>query len=298
MDDATLATLRNVASAAFDVGFAGMVGALATLVLLRDAASDWAARGARRCRELFVQAAVLALAGSLAWIVVQSVAMNDDLPAIAALQAVGGLVVDTAFGRSWAVATFFVLACVVLAHVKRYRPMPVRALGVAVTGVAFAHANAGHAGANGVGWQLPTMAVHALATGLWAGAVFAAVLAVWRDTPPDVDGPRLAQRLSRLATAALAGVVVTGVASAWHGLGGSLAPLAPESGSSWGWLLDAKLALVACAAALGAFNRFVVMRGLPSASLRFARVLRVEAVVLLAVLVAAAWLANGEPPSM
>ena len=297
MDDATLATLRNMASAAFDVGNACMVGALATLALLRDAASDWAARGARRCRELFLQAAVLALVASLAWLAVQAISMSD-LPGLAALQTAGSIVVDTAFGRSWAVATFFVLACVVLAHVKRYRPMPVRALGVAVTVVAIAHANAGHAGANGVGWLLPTMAVHALATGLWAGAVFAAVLAVWRDTPPDVDGPRLALRLSRLATAALAGVVVTGVASAWHGLGGSLAPLAPESGSSWGLLLDVKLALVACAVALGAFNRFVVMRALPSAGPRFARVLRVEAVVLLGVLVVAAWLTNGEPPAM
>ena len=294
MDDATLATLRNAGAAAFDVGFAGMVGALAMLALLGDATSDWAARGARRCRGLFMAAALLALAAELAWMAVQAVMLADPLT----WDAVGGLVADTAFGRAWTVATLVLAACAALAHAKRYRPMPVRVLGVGVTAVAVPHAAGGHAGAAGLDWPLPTMAVHALATGLWAGAVFAAVLAVWREVPHGVDGPRCARRLSRLATAALAGVVVTGIASAWHGLGGSLTPLEPASGSSWGLLLDAKLVLVAVAVLLGAFNRFVVMPTLPEGWPRFVRVLRVEAVVLLAVLVVAAWLANGEPPAM
>ncbi len=297
MDDATLATLRNAGAAAFDVGFAGMVGALAMLALLGDSASDWAARAARRCRGLFMQAALLALAANIAWVAVQSIALTE-LPPLAALAAIDGIVTETSFGQAWAIGTLTLVGCAVLAHMKRYRPMPLRWLGIGLVIVATEHASGGHAGTQGLGWQLPTMAVHALATGLWAGAVFAAVLAVWRDTPPEVDGPRFAQRLSRLATAALAGVVVTGTASAWHGLGGSLAPLAPASGSSWALLLDAKLALVACAVALGALNRFVVMRSLPTAGPRFARVLRVEAVVLLAALVVAAWLANGEPPAM
>ena len=59
-----------------------------------------------------------------------------------------------------------------------------------------------------------------------------------------------------------------------------------------------KLALVAIAVALGGFNRFAVMPSLPASWPRFARVLRVEAVVLLAALVAAAVLANGEPPAV
>ena len=294
MDDATLATLRNAAAAAFDVGFAGMVGALAMLALLGDATSDWAARGARRCRGLFMAAALLALAAEFAWIAAQAALLVDP----PTWDAVGGLVADTAFGRAWAAATLVLAACAALAHAKRYRPMPVRVLGVGVTVVAVAHAGGGHAAAASLDWPLPTMAVHALATGLWAGAVSAAVLAVWREVPHGVDGPRCAQRLSRLATAALVGVGATGVASAWHGLGGSLTPLEPASGSSWGLLLDAKLALVAVAVLLGAFNRFVVMPSLPDAWPRFVRVLRVEAVVLLAVLVVAAWLANGEPPAM
>ncbi len=293
MDDATLGTLRDAAGAAFDVGFAVMVGALATLALLHDTSSDWAARGALRSRGLFMRACLLALAASLAWMAVQSVLLTD-LPPLAALAAV----VDTAFGHAWAVATLALAACAALAHAKRFRPMPVRGLGLGVTVVAAAHADAGHAGANGFGWLLPTMTVHALATGLWAGAVLAAALAVWRDVPHPIDGPRCGRRLSRVATAALAAVVVTGAASAWHGLGGTFAPLVPASGSAWGGLLDAKLALVGLAIGLGAFNRFAVMPSLPDSSPRFARVLRVEAAVLLAVLVLAAWLANGEPPAV
>ncbi len=297
MDDATLAGLRTAASAAFDAGFATMVGALATLALLQDTSSDWAARGARRGRGLFMRASLLALAASLAWMALQAIAMTE-LPPIDALRAVGGVVAGTGFGHAWAVATLALVACVALAHVKRYRPMPLRWLGVGVAVVAVAHADAGHAGANGFDWLLPTMAVHALATGLWAGGVFAAVLAVLHGAAHAIDGPRYAARLSALATAALAGVVATGLASAWHGLGGSLAPLAPASGSPWGFALDVKLALVATAVALGAFNRFLVLPSLPSAWPRFVRVLRIEAVVLLAALVAAAWLANGEPPAV
>src|SRR4051812_15402104 len=125
MDDDTLVVLRTAASAAFDIGFATMIGALATLALLQDTSSDWAARGALRCRGLFMRASLLTLAASLAWMAVQAIAMID-LPAIAALQAAGGLIVDTRFGRAWAVATFAVAACVALAHAKRYRPMPLR----------------------------------------------------------------------------------------------------------------------------------------------------------------------------
>ena len=297
MDDATLAVARTVASALFDVGFATMVGALATSALLQDTSSDWAMRAARRCRRLFMRAGLLALAASLAWMTLQAIAMTE-LPLLAALASVAGLVADTGFGRAWAAATLAVVACVALARVRRYRPVPLRGLGVATTAIAVAHASAGHAVAMGIGWQVPAMAVHLLATGLWAGGVVAAVLAVLRGDVPAVDGVRYARRLSLLATIALVGVAATGGASAWHELGGSLAPLAPASASPWGVVLDVKLALVGTAVVLGAFNRFVALPALPEGWGRFTAVLRVEACVLVAALVAAAWLANGEPPAV
>jgi len=296
MDDATLTALRTAASALSDIGLAAMAGALATLALLHDTSSDWALRGARRCRVLFMRASLLAVFASLAWLELQAIAMTELSPG-AALLAAGDIVTGTFFGRAWAIATAALAACVALATACRDRSLPVRVLGVLLTVVAAAHASAGHAGANGLGWLVPTIAVHILATALWAGGVFAAVLVVARGAPDAIDSARYAGRLSALATAALAGTLLTGLAGAWHGLGGSLAPLAPAGGSSWGVLLDAKLALVAIAVALGGFNRFAVMPSLPRAWPRFVRVLRVEAAVLLAVLVAAALLANGEPPA-
>lgn len=294
MDDATVAALRTAAAAVADVGFAAMAGALATPALLHDASSGWAARRARRCRGLFAAAATLALVAQVAWIVLQALAMADGPPS----EALAGIVVDTGFGRAWAVATGVLVASLVLANACRYRAFPLRVLGTLLAVLATAQACMGHAAADGLGWLVPTMAVHRIATGLWAGGVFAAALVVLRETPDAVDVARYAQRLSALATAALAGVVLTGAASAWHALGGTLAPLAPATASGWSVALEVKLGLVGLAIALGAFNRFAVMPSLPGAWPRFARVLRVEAVVLLAALVAAAWLASGEPPAM
>jgi putative copper resistance protein D len=296
MDDATLAALRTMAGALFDIGFAAMAGALATPALLRDASSAWAMRRAWQCRALFAAANVLTLAASLAWMWVEAISMTDS-PPLAALSEVARIVTDTGFGRAWAAATLVLVVGLALTRACRFRAMPLRALALVLVVAAAAHAGTGHAGASGLDWLLPAMAVHLLATSLWAGSVFGATL-VLRGRPDAIDVVRYARRLSTTATAALAAVAATGIAIAWHGLGGSIAPLAPASGSSWGLALDAKLALVAVAVALGGFNRFAAMPALPATWPRFARVLRVEAVVLLAVLVAAAWLAGGEPPSM
>jgi len=296
MDDAILASLRTAAAAVSDIGFAAMAGALATPALLHDASSGWAARRARRCRLLFTASATTALLAELAWMWLQAISMTES-PPLEALLAAGGIVAGTGFGRAWAVATLALLVGLALATACRYRAFPLRALGLVLVVIATAQACVGHAAAGGIGWLVPTMAVHRLATGLWAGSVFAAALVVLRGSPDAVDCVRHATRLSALAAASLAALLLTGAASAWHALGGSLAPLAPAQASPWSIGLEVKLALVAVAIALGAFDRFVVLRALPGAWPRFARVLRVEAVVLLAVLVAAAWLAGGEPPA-
>ena len=297
MDDVTLAALRTAAAALFDIGIAAMLGALATPALLRDASSAWAARRLRRCRTLFGAAGLLALAASLAWMWLEAIAMTDSPPG-AALLAIGGIVTGTGFGRAWAIATLALATGLALAGACRYRAMPLRTLALVLVVVVAAHASAGHAGANGFGWLVPAMSVHLLATGLWAGGVFAAALVVLRGEPDPIDCKRYASRLSMLATAALVGVAATGAAIAWHGLGGSLAPLAPAAATTWSVLLDAKLALVAIAVALGGFNRFIMLAGMPGTSTRFARVLRVEAAVLLAALAVAACLAGSEPPAV
>jgi putative copper resistance protein D len=177
-----------------------------------------------------------------------------------------------------------------------------------------ARAASGHAGASGEAWPLLVAGVHLFAMGLWSGCVFVAAL------ESGVDGPsrtptaafvaaraRRFGRLSSLATAALALVVATGALQAWRALEGSWSPLAS---SAWGHVLDTKLALVVLAVLLGGVNRFAGLPALAAAAPagvpaspaqaralgRFVCILRVEAVVLLAALVAAATLANMEPP--
>ncbi len=325
MDDATLAALRVAASAGVDIGFATAVGALATAALLRGAASAWGATCVRRAWGLCGLACAAALGASLAWIWIEAISMTELAPG-AALRAIGDIAVDTRFGHAWAIAMLAWTTCATCAalawrHQRRgqvlilafhetqeSRPDPrtasIAAACIALVVAAVAHASAGHAGANGFGISTVVIAVHLLAIGAWAGAVFAAVLVVAPGRVDPAEALRYASRLSSLATMALVLVLVTGALAAWHGLGGSLAPLSPRTGSTWGLVLDAKLAGVALAIALGGFNRVVTLPALRSATgqdaswRRFARVLRVEAVVMLAVLVAAALLGNGEPPAV
>jgi putative copper resistance protein D len=293
MEDATLAALRTAAAAVSDIGFATMVGTLATRALLGDTASDWAMRCLRRCRRTFVRAGWVTLAAGLAWMVAEALAMTEA-PLAEALPGIGDIVLDTPFGRAWAVATLALAFALALLSLRPRRAPPLRTLALALVVSGVAHACAGHAGANGLGVATAVMGAHVLATAMWAGAVFTAVLCAARGVPDAGDGPRYAARLSSVATWALAVVALTGAWSAWRGLGGSVAPLAS---STWGQVLDVKLALVAATVALGGFNRFVVLPTLPRAWPRFARILRLEAALLAAVLVAAALLSNGEPPA-
>jgi putative copper resistance protein D len=109
--------------------------------------------------------------------------------------------------------------------------------------------------------------------------------------------------LSSSATFALTGIFATGLYASWRNLGG----LDNLVGNPYGNTLVAKLLLVGVAAMLGGINRFFVMPPwLASEStgtavpellpMRFKRILWIEALVLLAVVVLAAWLASTSPP--
>jgi putative copper resistance protein D len=121
-----------------------------------------------------------------------------------------------------------------------------------------------------------------------------------------VDCRTFVQALSTIATGALALVLATGAVNAWSGLaaGSSSALL----GSAWTVILLVKLALVGLAVALGGHNRLFGLPKLMADPLgdefaksrsfhAFARVIFVEALVLLAVEVAAAALSTSAPPS-
>lgn len=308
MDDATLAALRLAASALVDVAFAAAVGALATALTLAGGASAWRRARERGALAMLGVAAGVALLGQLALLWIEAMTMAEVGP-VAALGELRGVVVGTPWGHAWACASAaLVLLLAARSGVRRgWSDLRVFAV-LACVVFALARAGGGHAGASGLGTATVVMAVHLLATAAWAGLVFVGTLVVLRadaalDDPAPADRAAWLRWLSTSATIALVLVAGTGVAAAWRETGPTLAPLLS---SGWGFVLDAKLALVALAVALGAHNRFVALPPLlaaladarPATELqrRFARVLRVEAVVLLAALLAAAALANGEPP--
>ncbi|MFM0518347.1 CopD family protein [Caballeronia jiangsuensis] len=143
--------------------------------------------------------------------------------------------------------------------------------------------------------------LHLLATAAWGGIVIAGAFVL-----PALDTSvaravliRTVARMSKAASIAVALVILTGVFNGWRGVGGSLAAL---TASVWGHVLIVKLALVAAALAFGALNRWSALPRLQrSASTMDAHtvinVMRIEAVMMAGVFVAAAVLSHSVPGS-
>jgi len=106
------------------------------------------------------------------------------------------------------------------------------------------------------------------------------------------------RRLSRTVTIALVIVVVSGIYSAWRGLGGSVSPLCR---AAWGRMLLVKICIVLMALLHGGRVRLLLHESPSSKADRIAliqRCLRVEALLMIFVLVMSAWLANLPPADM
>jgi len=186
------------------------------------------------------------------------------------------MLVDTAYGRAGLAG----VAAMLILMIAGRRSLLLA--GLLLLGFAFSRALASHAtGSMGilVAW------LHLVLMGLWLGLV---AVAAWLKLT-DL------RRLSSAATVALGGIVLTGFFNGWQRL---QAP-AQLIDHPYGVVLSVKLGLFLLAAALGAYNRFV---GFPAVASgqgtgRATLVLRLESVVLLAVLAAAAVLATQEPPA-
>jgi copper resistance protein D len=142
--------------------------------------------------------------------------------------------------------------------------------------------------------------VHLLATGVWGGVVIAggaAVLPALDASAARASLIRIVGRMSHAAMIAIALVVATGVFNAWRGIGGSPSVLTM---STWGHALLLKLALVAAALVFGALNRWSALPRLRrTASTADAHtvinVMRIEALAMTGVFVAAAVLSHSVP---
>ncbi|ATD61930.1 copper resistance protein CopD [Janthinobacterium svalbardensis] len=175
------------------------------------------------------------------------------------------------------------------------------AVALTLTTFAVTRASMGHAGEEGF-WTiaLAAEAVHFSAIGLWTGAVLVSAwfaLSEMRIAAFEIGAAdRYLDLMSQAAMVAVIGIVVTGTFSAWHRVGTSNHLFH----TSYGMTLLVKVSLVLMAIALGGYNKFF---GLPFASrshagVRLVRVaLRIESILLLGALFAAAILTSQQPPA-
>lgn len=272
----------------------------AATILARRWTSDAGAGAGRalaspRGRRLDVLADALGLVG-MAGLLWAACATMTDRPLADVGPMMGTLLGTTAVGRTGLVS-LGLLASVTIVDVGR-RPSRRREGGVLglLALFAFSRACAGHAGDSGLfSFDVLVEAVHLSSVAVWFGIV---AVAAWFALPACAarDLPGTLRSLSETATIALAGVVASGLYNAWERVG-SVQNLA---GNAYGVTLVAKLAFVAGAVALGAYNRFIGFPALTRSTAARARVmaiLRIESLLLLAALAAAARLVTQEPPA-
>jgi copper resistance protein D len=141
---------------------------------------------------------------------------------------------------------------------------------------------------------------HLLATGVWGGVVVTGALAVLPALGAQNAREnllRIMAELSRMATIAVAFVLATGAYNGWRGTGGSALVL---TSSTWGHSLDAKIVLVLMALVIGSLNRWrAIPRLQRTGSAHDARIvidlMRIEAVAMICVFVAASVLSHSVP---
>ncbi len=305
MPEGVLSYLMFGDAAAIQCGLALMAGGLASMFWLRHGASSWARGVAQASRRSFIIGAGITLVASVAALWFQAAAMGD-----VALESAGSMVAmmvrETHYGHAWSTGFAALVAAGIVMAASRRLFVPVGALGLAT--FMLTRSVVSHAGVDGdfslkilVDWT------HLVFVCLWVGMVFLGAFIAFRQGPnTQVDAADSAvwvSSLSEAATVALVGIVSTGALKVWW----ATPSIAQLVASSYGGVLLVKLLLVGAAAGLGGVNRFFVMPALlgglqgtarrePNLQRRFVRVLRMEALVLLLVFVAAAILSGTPNP--
>ena len=299
---------QRAATVALNLALAVAVGAGATWLSVARLRSEWAARQIRGARRAALGALVVAMSASTCVLWLEAAAMAE-VPVTRAGAALWSMLTATHLGVAWTIgicALAFSMAAMVLGS-RAKLPIALSLSGLAV--FLYTRSMVSHAAANGdVSWPMLADWLHLMLICLWVGEVFVSGFLIL-TSPVAVrlddrnDCAAYIEALSTSATFALVGIFATGLFSAWHNLGGPGALV----GNPYGTTLLVKLALVAGAAMLGGFNRFIVMpkllaavrRGDSAARLatrRFTTILRIESAVLLAVLIVAAILSSTSPP--
>lgn len=287
-------------------------GAAATRSWTARFSSPWSQLQSCRARRIGLAALAMALLASVCGLWLEAAAMAE-VPVTQAGAATWAMLTGTHLGAAWqvgAVALVVSIAAMLLAlRGRRETSWTCASLG-GIAVFLYSRSMVSHAAAAGdfsvmmiVDW------VHLLLISLWVGEVVFSGLVVLPSLPGEslanrTDCSRYIELLSMSATFSLVGIFASGLINAWYGLGTPKALF----GNPYGTTLLVKLALVMGAVMLGGINRFFIMPGLIAAlrtggaaairpTRQFTMILRVEALVLLAVLVMAAILSSTSPPS-
>lgn len=310
MNDGVVGLLRLGAVAIQNAGFAVVVGALLGRRWLARGASAWQHGVGRRLVATLRIASVVSLLASVTafW---AHCALMSEVSLLDAGPAVCSMLAGTGFGHAWLAGTAFMLVVVLLSFAGRANDTRFPfAMAAALAGVALARSNGGHPVDAGL-FSVPVWIdwLHLLAISVWIGLVLVTAFGVMprlarMPESERMTGAAFVQSLSDASTCALIVLFATGAYNGWRGVETPVNLFA----STYGQILLLKLALVLLAAMLGAHNRFfgmpTLLRALrdPAAAMpahalkRFCTVLRVEAVVLGGVLMAAAVLVSSALP--
>ncbi|MCS0708434.1 copper resistance D family protein [Massilia aurea] len=207
----------------------------------------------------------------------------------------------TSIGRAGYISFFAITLVLVIRALRSTAVWREWTVLVALGLFAFVRASMGHAGENGY-WTLPFAAevIHLTAMGAWTGLV---AVSAWKSMPTDAGQPdlnRLARYLDSMSAAAMVAVgavFITGLFNAWNRVG-TVDNLFGNSIYTTALLI--KVGLVGAALILGGYNKFVglaLARGSVHGLERVKFVLKVESIVLLVVLFAAAVLTSQQPPA-
>jgi putative copper resistance protein D len=290
-----------------------MLGSLASDIWLAPNASGWGHNMALKARRMRRAGFLLGLMALLAMGWLQALSMSDDAD-LSLGTAAWTLLKSTHLGYAWIaglVGWTFAAAAVWRADGTgtQLRHWMLAAAGLSV--FVWSRSIVSHAGSQG-DWSryIAVDWVHLVLVSLWVGIVLVAAAISLPDTvAPKADAlaaVRWVDCLSTTATVALVGIGLTGVYKTWTTVP-SLGALWP---SDYGLLLAVKVGMVAVAAALGGYNRFMVLppllRELQSANTtvvghwraHLVRAVRLESVFLVLVLITAAVLSSTEPPGV
>lgn len=309
--EADLVLLQRAVTVILNISLCVLVGSSTATLWLRSARSTWAASLLPSLRAVALTTTGVAISAYVAILWVEAASMAE-VPLSEALPAVRSVVTATHYGFAWMIgAAALVVTATVCSLGERLQASGIAST-VRVAAIAlllYSRSMVSHAGAGGnFTWAVAVDWVHLVLISVWVGEVLIAGLLVLRRLPDDESASRAdcaayIEALSHSATISLVGIFVTG------GISTLRVVEIPQDlvGNPYGTALIIKVGFVLCAAALGGFNRFVVMPSLlrslkqpgraeRGARGRFARILQVEAAFLILVILAAAVLTSTSPP--